>query len=186
MAFSFKRMEIPEVVLVEPKVFPDTRGFFLETYKEFEFIEFGLTARFVQDNHSLSFRKHTVRGMHFQKLPRPQVKLVRVIRGSILDVAVDIRKNSPTYRKWVSAVLSAENKAMLYIPEGFAHGFCTLDDNTEIVYKCSDVYSPECDRGFSWSDPDVAIAWPLAKDEKPVLSPRDNDLLPLGVVDNNF
>ena len=174
MAFKFKKMQIPEVTLIEPPVFSDERGFFVETYKRDDFAERGIKEPFIQDNHSGSSRKGVVRGLHFQKAPAAQSKLVRVIRGRILDVAVDIRKASLTYGKWVSAELSAENRRMLYIPEGFAHGFCTLEDNTEVIYKCGAVYSPEHDRGVKWNDPAIGIDWPV---KTPILSEKDGKLL---------
>ncbi len=183
MPFNFKRLEIPGVILIEPTVLSDERGFFMEAYKYTDFAEFGIKERFVQDNHSKSVTKDVLRGLHFQKEPMEQAKLVRAIAGSIFDVAVDIRKNSPTYGKWISALLSAENKKMLYIPEGFAHGFCTLEDNTEVIYKCSDIYSAEYERGIIWNDKDINIQWPITN---PVLSPKDQNWPFLKETDNNF
>ncbi|MBU0683339.1 MAG: dTDP-4-dehydrorhamnose 3,5-epimerase, partial [Candidatus Omnitrophica bacterium] len=151
MPFSFKPLKIREVVLIEPGIFEDARGFFVETYKLTDFSEFGIKNRFVQENHSKSCAKGVLRGLHFQIPPMAQAKLIKVLKGSILDVAVDIRNNSPSFGKWVSAVLSSDNKKMLYIPEGFAHGFCTLEENVEVLYKCSEVYSPEHDRGILWN-----------------------------------
>lgn len=136
MPFRFQRLEIPEVILVEPVLFCDERGFFMETYKFSDFSAFGIKERFVQDNHSRSI-KGVLRGLHYQNPPRAQGKLVRVIRGEVFDVAVDIRKGSPTYGRWVGVVLSEENKLMLYVPPGFAHGFCVLSEVTEVVYKCT-------------------------------------------------
>ena len=159
MPFRFKRLEIQDVILVEPEVFGDERGFFMETYKDTDFAGFGIKEKFTQDNHSRSAAKGVLRGLHFQQRPVAQAKLVRVIKGSVFDVAVDIRKKSPTYGKWVSAVLSAENKSMLYIPEGFAHGFCTLEEDTEVVYKCTNVYSAEHDRGIRWDAPVRYLAY---------------------------
>jgi len=170
MPFNFKKLEIPEVILIKPTVFTDERGFFAEMYKKSDFVDFGIKEEFVQENHSRSTAKGVLRGLHFQIPPKAQAKLVRVIFGSIFDVAVDIRKNSPTFGKWVSAVLSGENKDMLYVPEGFAHGFCTLEKNTEVIYKCTEIYSPGHDRGIIWNDPALAITWPV---EKPVLSEKD-------------
>jgi dTDP-4-dehydrorhamnose 3,5-epimerase len=183
LSFIFKRLEIPEVILIEPQVFADARGFFMESYKATDFSAFGIKDNFIQDNHSLSAAKGVVRGLHYQKKPKAQAKLIRVIRGSIFDVAVDIRKNSPTYAKWVSAILSAENKAMLYIPDGFAHGFCTLEDDTEIIYKCSEIYSLEHDRGIVWNDVEININWPVTK---PILSSKDQGFPTLKEADNNF
>jgi len=168
--FQFKRLDIPEVVLIEPKVFSDDRGFFLETYKYSDFSKFGITGSFVQSNHSKSAARGVVRGLHFQKSPFSQAKLVRVVSGKILDVAVDVRKNSPTYGKYVSVQLCAQNKAILYIPCGFAHGFCTLEENTEVVYKTDKEFSLEHDRGVIWNDKDIGIKWPV---ENPILSAKD-------------
>ena len=183
MPFSFTQLEIPEVILIEPKAFGDQRGFFMETYKSTDFAEFGIDARFVQDNHSRSEANGVLRGLHYQKGPQAQAKLIRVISGSIFDVAVDIRRNSPTYGKWVSAVLSSANKKMLYIPVGFAHGFCTLEKGTEIIYKCTEVYSSEYDRGVIWSDKNINISWPI---NQPILSEKDKKLPSLEEADNEF
>jgi dTDP-4-dehydrorhamnose 3,5-epimerase len=165
-------MEIPDVVLISPKVFEDERGFFIETYKYDDFAGFGLSERFIQDNYSRSAKKGTLRGLHYQVEPKAQSKVIRVVRGSILDVAVDVRPGSGTYGKWVAATLSSENREMMYVPKGFAHGFCTLEDDTEIIYKCSETYSPEHERGIIWNDPDIGIKWPVAD---PVLSGRDKE-----------
>ena len=170
MPFNFKKLEIPEVILIKPTVFTDERGFFEETYKKSDFLDFGIKEEFLQENHSLSRAKGVLRGLHFQTPPKAQGKLVRVISGSIFDVALDIRKKSPTFGSWVSVVLSDENKEMLYVPEGFAHGFCTLEENTEVIYKCSEIYSPGYDRGIIWNDPALGINWPV---ENPVLSEKD-------------
>ena len=183
MPFQFKRLEIPEVVLIEPKVFQDQRGFFIEAYKHSDFLKFGIVLHFVQDNHSKSIVKGVIRGLHFQKKSMAQAKLIRVLAGSIFDVAVDIRKNSPTYSKWISVMLSAENKSVLYIPEGFAHGFCTLQDNTEIVYKCTNEYSVEHDRGIIWNDLTINIDWPV---KNPILSKRDNSWPHLFEAESDF
>jgi len=169
MPFTFKRLEIPEVILIEPEVFSDERGFFMETYKYSEFASFGISERFVQDNHSRSV-KGVLRGLHYQNPPKAQGKLVRVVVGEIFDVAVDIRKGSPTYGKWVGVKLSAENKRMLYIPPGFAHGFCVLSDVAEVVYKVTEEYAPESEAGIIWNDPEVGIDWPI---ENPMLSAKD-------------
>ena len=170
MPFNFKKLEIPEVILIEPSVFSDDRGFFLETYKYEDFSENGIEERFIQDNHSKSVKKGVLRGLHFQTNPMAQSKLVRVIEGSIFDVAVDIRKDSATYGKWVGVTLSADNKNMLYVPRGFAHGFCTLEDNTEVIYKCTNVYSQEHDNGIIWNDENISIEWPC---KDPILSDKD-------------
>lgn len=169
MPFSFRRLEIPDVVMIEPRVFRDERGFFMESYKHSEFAAFGIQERFVQDNHSRS-KKGVLRGLHYQNPPRAQGKLVRAVSGEIFDVAVDIRKGSPTYGRWVGVNLSEENIRMLYIPAGFAHGFMTLSDVADVMYKTTDEYSPEHEAGIIWNDPEIGIEWPLAE---PVLSPRD-------------
>ena len=171
MPFEFIKTEIPEVIIVKPKVFGDERGFFMETYKKSDFKKAGIDTDFVQDNHSKSV-KGVLRGLHYQLEPKAQGKLVRCIRGKIFDVAVDIRKGSPTFGKWIGLELSEENKLMLWIPEGFAHGFLTLSEEAEIVYKVSGAeYSPEHDRGIRWNDPDIGIKWPL--EGEPILSEKD-------------
>jgi len=156
---DFAKTKIAGVYVITPKVFGDSRGFFMETYNENDFRKEGLNYTFVQDNHSKSTRG-VLRGLHFQKT-HPQTKLVRVIRGEVFDVAVDLRKNSPTYGKWVGETLSAENKKMLLIPRGFAHGFVVLSDEAEFVYKCDDVYHPEDEGGIIYNDPEIAIDWPI-------------------------
>jgi dTDP-4-dehydrorhamnose 3,5-epimerase len=166
------RLAIADVILLEPKRHLDDRGFFSETYSQRALREAGITVDFVQDNHSLSRQRGVVRGLHFQTPPRAQDKLVRVTRGSVLDVAVDLRAGSPTYGKWVSAILSAENWCQLFVPTGFAHGLCTLEEDTEVLYKVSDYYSPEHDRGVAWDDPDIGIEWPINPSEA-VLSGKD-------------
>ena len=148
----------PEVLLVEPDVFPDPRGFFMETFHAKKFAEAGLPAEFLQDNHSHSVRG-VLRGLHYQ-LRHPQGKLVRVVNGEVLDVAVDIRKGSPRFGQWVSALLSAENQRQLYVPPGFAHGFCTLSEQADFLYKCTDLYAHGDEYGIAWDDPDIAIEWP--------------------------
>lgn len=182
MPFRFTRLEIPEVVLIEPAVFPDERGFFMEAYKYSEFAAFGISERFRQDNHSRS-RKGVLRGLHYQNPPKAQGKLVRAVAGEIFDVAVDIRKGSPTYGRWVGATLSAENKAMLYIPAGFAHGFCVLSEAAEVLYKTTEEYAPECEAGIIWNDPEIGIRWPV---EDPIISPKDARWPPLKEAVNGF
>ncbi len=172
MPFEFKKLSIPDVILVTPKVFGDNRGFFLEGYKKSEFFNNGITVEFNQDNHSQS-TKGVLRGLHYQKAPKSQAKLVRCIEGEIFDVAVDIRKNSPTFGKWVGEKLSAENKNMLFIPEGFAHGFVVLSEKAQLLYKASNEYAPECDRGIRWNDPDININWGI--DFEPILSEKDTN-----------
>lgn len=159
------------VVLLTPRRFGDHRGFFAETFSHRAYSEVGIDINFVQDNHSLSSEVGTVRGLHFQAPPTAQAKLVRCGRGAIFDVAVDIRKGSPTYGQWVGYELSAENGAQLFIPAGFAHGFATLKPDSEIVYKCSDYYAPQTEGAVRWDDPAIGIDWPLSCD--PILSDKD-------------
>ena len=161
---------LPDVLLIEPKVFQDERGFFLESYQKNHFKEAGINAEFVQDNHSKS-RYGTLRGLHYQ-IRQPQGKLVRVIAGEIFDVAVDLRRNSPTFGKWIGDFLSAENKKMLWVPAGFAHGFFVTSSSAELLYKATDYYAPEWERTIAWDDPTINIRWPL-QNEAPVLSPKD-------------
>jgi dTDP-4-dehydrorhamnose 3,5-epimerase len=161
---------LPEVLLIEPKVLGDPRGFFFESWNEREFERAGISARFVQDNHSRSARG-VLRGLHYQ-IRHPQGKLVRVVEGEIFDVAVDIRRSSPNFGKWESARLSAQSKNMLWIPAGFAHGFCVISDFAEVLYKTTDFYSPEHERSILWNDPDLGIPWPL--DGAPTLSAKDS------------
>ena len=151
--------DIPGLLIIEPRVFGDMRGFFLESWNETAFRLAGLDMRFVQDNHSRS-QKGVLRGMHFQN-PAPQGKLVRVVSGSVFDVAVDLRKSSPTFGKWTGVTLSLENKRMFWVPEGFAHGFLTLEDDTDFLYKCTSRYAPEHECSLAWDDPAVGIDWPL-------------------------
>ena len=169
---NFIPLDIPEVVLIEPKVFGDERGFFMETWNQLLFSENGIDAEFVQDNHSKS-SKGILRGLHYQ-LQHTQGKLVRVASGKVFDVAVDIRSSSPTFGRHVSAVLSAENKNMLWVPPGFAHGFLSMEDDTEFLYKCTDFYAPEHERSILWNDADLGIDWPLDHIE-PQLSEKDRN-----------
>jgi dTDP-4-dehydrorhamnose 3,5-epimerase len=168
----FEKLAIPGLVLIKPKKFGDARGYFMETFRQSLFEEEVGDFTFVQDNQSLSADVGTVRGLHFQLAPRAQGKLVRCIAGSILDVAVDIRTGSPTYGQFVSAELTSENGHQLWVPPGFAHGFCTLAPSTEVSYKVTDYYSPEHDRGLLWNDPVLAIDWPVDVN-KAVLSVKD-------------
>jgi len=161
MPLDVKSLAIAEVKLITPPIFRDARGFFSETYNCQALAAAGIGDAFVQDNHSLSRAKGVIRGLHFQVAPRAQGKLVRVARGAILDVAVDIRHGSPTFGRHVSATLSADNWAQLWIPVGFAHGFCTLEPDTEVIYKVTDLYAPECDRGIAFDDPGLGIEWPV-------------------------
>ena len=171
MPFEFKRLEIPDVILITPKVFIDERGFFMETYQKGEFAKARITGEFVQQNHSKSV-KGVLRGLHYQKEPYAQAKLVRCIKGEIFDVAVDIRRESDTFGKYVSAMLSEENKSMLYIPRGFAHGFEVLSRKAEVVYNVDNIYSKNNESGIIWDDPHISIDWPI---KNPVLSNKDRD-----------
>lgn len=182
MAFRFQRLELPEVLLIEPEVHRDSRGWFCETYKRSEFARFGLEAPLVQENHSFSLAG-VLRGLHYQNPPRAQGKLVRAVAGEIFDVAVDIRKDSCTYKRWVAVHLSAENRRMLYIPPGFAHGFCVVSEAAEVVYQTTEEYAPELEAGIRWNDPELGIEWPV---RQPILSPRDATLPLLAEADNQF
>lgn len=161
-------LDIADVILIEPNVFADDRGFFLESYHRDRFVAAGIDCAFAQDNHSQS-AYGTLRGLHYQSAPG-QAKLVRVVRGRVWDVAVDIRPASPTFGRWVAAELSEANKRMLFVPVGFAHGFVVLSDVADVLYKCSNVYVAETEAGIAWDDPDVAVPWPI---DQPLLSPRD-------------
>ena len=172
MPFEFKKYNISDVKLIIPKIFNDERGFFLESYKKSDFFNNGIKDEFNQDNHSKS-TKGVLRGLHYQASPKGQAKIVRCIRGAIFDVAVDIRKNSPTFGKWIGEELTEENKHMLYIPEGFAHGFVVLSDEAELNYKASNEYSKEHDRGILWNDPDININWGI--DYIPLISEKDKN-----------
>jgi dTDP-4-dehydrorhamnose 3,5-epimerase len=168
-------LAIPDIKLLVPQTFRDERGLFVETYSKRTLDAAGVSVTFVQDNHSVSRAKGVVRGLHFQKPPHAQGKLVRVTRGAIFDVAVDIRRGSPTYGRHVGAVLSAENWAQLWVPVGFVHGFCTLEPDTEVIYKVTDYYAPECDSGIAWDDPALGINWPVSGGEA-ILSEKDRRL----------
>ena len=178
-------LEIPEVRLIVPRRFPDDRGYFTETYNRAALEGHGIVDTFVQDNHAYSRRRGTIRGLHFQLPPQAQAKIVRVARGSIYDVAVDLRRGSATYGRFVSALLSAENGAQLYIPAGFAHGLCTLEDDTEVLYKASDFYAPELEGAIRWDDPEIGISWPL-EGLSPTVSGRDAAAPPLSGFDSPF
>jgi dTDP-4-dehydrorhamnose 3,5-epimerase len=167
--------EIADVKLIVPRIHRDHRGFFSETYNKVQLEALGANREFVQDNHSLSVERGVVRGLHFQIPPFAQDKLVRVIRGSVFDVAADIRRGSPTYGKHVARVISAADWNQFLVPVGFAHGFCTLEANTEVIYKVTNYYSPEHDRGVLWNDPDLGIAWPITEAEA-ILSEKDREL----------
>ncbi len=168
---QFEATEIPEVVLVRPKVFGDARGFFFESWEERKFAAAGLGERFVQDNHSRSVR-HTLRGLHYQ-IEQTQGKLVRVVKGEVFDVAVDIRRSSRTFGRWVGVTLSEDNHHVLWVPPGFAHGFVVLSDSADFVYRCTDFYAPQHERAIRWNDPALAISWPLPAGVRPLLSGKD-------------
>lgn len=164
------KTKLDGVVIIEPDVFGDNRGFFMESWNKKKMEEAGLFYDFVQDNHSKSTVKGTLRGIHFQKGDKAQAKLVRCVKGVVLDVAVDLRKNSPTFKQWVGVKLSGENKKQLLIPRGFGHGFVTLTDDVEFLYKADNYYAPEADAGIRWNDPDIGVDWGV---EKPILSEKD-------------
>jgi dTDP-4-dehydrorhamnose 3,5-epimerase len=172
MPFTFTPLTISDVILIKPKSFPDNRGYFLESFKASDFEKANLPSHFVQDNFSFS-KKNVIRGLHYQKNPKAQGKLVSVLKGSVWDVAVDIRRESPTCLKWLAAKLSDKNHNMLYIPPGFAHGFIALTDDVHLLYKCTNEYAPESDAGIRWNDPDIAITWPAGN---PIVSPKDAEL----------
>ena len=171
MPYNFIKTEIDGVMIIEPKVFGDNRGYFMETYTEKDFVEAGITVKFVQDNQSKS-KKGVLRGLHYQT-EHSQSKLVRVIKGEVFDVAVDLREGSKTFGKWVGVHLSDENKRQFFIPKHFAHGFVVLSDEVEFCYKCDDFYYPEFEAGLMWNDPDIAIDWPIGDDFEVLLSEKD-------------
>ena len=168
--------ELAGVLVIEPQVFADARGFFFESYNAQRYAKAGIACGFVQDNHSRSTR-NTIRGLHYQ-FRRPQAKLLRVVRGSVFDVVADIRRGSPTFGRWVGVELSAENKRQIFVPAGLAHGFCVTSDDAEVEYKCSDFYVPDDQHGVLWSDRTIGIPWPV---REPILSDRDRAYLPLTV-----
>ncbi len=172
----FKSTHIDEVKIIKPTIFEDNRGFFFESYHAQKFRDNGIDETFVQLNHSKSL-KHTLRGLHYQK-PQAQGKLVRCIYGEVLDVAVDIRKDSPSFRKWVSIKINSENKKQVYVPPGFAHGFLVLSDYAEIIYQCTELYNPKNDKGIIWNDSSINIEWGI---KNPILSKKDSKLLPLNL-----
>ena len=173
-----------DCLLIEPKRHADNRGFFAETYNKKRYQEFRIDVEFVQDNHSVSKEIATLRGLHFQTPPNPQAKLVRCGRGALFDVAVDIRKGSPTFGQWKGYELSEKNGHQLYVPIGFAHGFISLEPNTEIVYKCSDYYAPETERSLLWCDPEIGIAWPLTGE--PIMNDKDKKAPTFEELDSPF
>jgi dTDP-4-dehydrorhamnose 3,5-epimerase len=180
-----EHLSIKAVILVRPKKFGDARGYFLESYNARAYAEAGINVTFVQDNQSLSAQRGTVRGLHFQTPPEPQAKLVRVLKGSIFDVAVDLRRGSETYGKWCSAILTGDGAEQLFVPRGFAHGFCTLEENTEVAYKVDGFYAPACDAGLRWDDPDIGITWPVASKDA-VLSDKDGKMPPFATFTSPF
>ena len=177
MGLQCLKTDIPEVLLITPKVFGDRRGFFMETFHEEKYRALGIQDAFVQDNFSHS-RQGTLRGLHYQ-LPHAQAKLVSVIKGKVYDVVVDIRAGSPSFGRWVGAILSDENHTQLYVPKGFAHGFCVLSDEVDFMYKCTDFYSPSDEHGVLWSDPALGVKWPLLE---PLLSDKDTRYPPLAQI----
>ena len=182
MPFIFEKLELPEVISIKSNSFLDSRGYFLESFRESDFISNGINTRFTQDNFSHSIQG-TLRGLHYQQNPKSQAKLVFCMRGEIFDVAVDIRKNSSTFGKWIGKILSESNHELLYIPEGFAHGFCVLSDEADVLYKVNQEYSPEHDRGILWNDPTINISWPI---KNLILSEKDLVLPLLKDADLNF
>jgi len=174
---TFEPSSIPDVILIRPSVFTDDRGFFLESWQQRKFAAAGIEVQFVQDNHSFS-RQHVLRGLHYQ-LRYPQGKLVRVVRGEVFDVAVDLRRSSPTFGRWVGHTLSGANHHILWVPVGFAHGFLALSERVDFLYRCTDFYAPAEERTLLWNDPEVAIAWPIPKGVEPLLSPKDAAGIPL-------
>ncbi|WP_424942561.1 dTDP-4-dehydrorhamnose 3,5-epimerase [Aliiroseovarius crassostreae] len=182
---EIEQTKLPGVLVITPKRFGDDRGFFSESWNKERLAEHGLTLEFVQDNHSLSRQVGTVRGLHYQTPPHAQAKLVRCGRGALLDVAVDIRKGSPTYAQWVAVELNEDNGKQLLVPEGFAHGFVTLRPDTEIVYKCTDYYAPNCDRAIAFDDPDIGVDWGITRDTA-VLSDKDAEAPKLSDADTPF
>jgi dTDP-4-dehydrorhamnose 3,5-epimerase len=165
--------DIEDVKLMEPRLFGDARGFFMETWRDDQFKKLVADVAFVQDNHSKS-SQGILRGLHYQ-IKHPQGKLVRVIFGEVFDVAVDLRKGSPTFGRWTGAVLSSENRRLLWVPPGFAHGFYVMSDEAEFVYKCTDYYAPEYERAIAWNDPAISIEWPLVEEKPPILSSKDEE-----------
>jgi len=182
VTFVFEGLEIPDVILVKATAHPDPRGFFMEAYKLSAYAAYGIPERFIQDNISHSTRD-VLRGLHYQLRPKAQGKLISVIRGAIFDVAVDIRRGSPTYGRWVGLRISAEDHMLLYVPVGFAHGFLVLSDQADVAYKVTAEYAPEADRGIVWNDPGLGIDWPI---HNPILSPKDAVLPMLSQAENDF
>ena len=182
MPFDFSPAEIPDVVVIQPRLQRDRRGFFMEFYKRSDFAAHGIAEIFAQSNHSRSPRG-VLRGLHYQKRPKAQAKLVRVVMGEVFDVAVDLRRGSPTFGAWVGMSLSADNQKMIYIPQGFAHGFCVVSEEAEVMYMTTEEYSPSHEAGVIWNDPELAIRWPVAA---PELADRDRGWPKLRDADHNF
>ena len=180
---EIQELEIPGVYLITPKVFKDYRGYYMESYSKRSMEEVGITTVFVQDNHLLSLKKHTIRGIHFQNAPKAQAKLLRCTKGRILDIAVDLRKDSPTYKKYVGVELDNESKQQIFIPRGFGHVCMSLEDDTEVQYKVDELYYPEYDRAIAWNDPDIAIDWGGIE---PIVSEKDRNAPFLRDSDVNF
>ena len=177
----FTPTKLTDVMVIEPQLFGDDRGFFMETYHQKKFLEAGIDVDFVQDNHSKS-KQGILRGLHYQ-IQQPQGKLVRVVAGEVYDVAVDMRKSSPTFGQWVGEYLSDDNKKMLWVPPGFAHGFYVLSESAEFVYKCTELYAPEHERSLLWSDKALGISWPLVNGETPLLAAKDESGTPFSQAD---
>ncbi len=182
MPFNFKKLDNPDAILIEPRIFPDERGFFLETYKKTDFDAIGIDKPIMQINHSKS-SKGVLRGLHYQKDPKVQGKFVSVVVGEVYDVIVDIRKGSPHYGQWLGVTLDSKKHHMLYVPEGFAHGFCVISEIAELIYYCTDVYSPEYERGLRWNDPSLGIKWPV---QEPIIAERDASFPDLDKADINY
>ena len=176
-------LSLPGVKIIEPTCFEDFRGYFYETYSSRTLADHGIDCVFVQDNHSMTLKKGTLRGIHFQNNPIPQIKLVRCTRGSIKDVVVDLRRDSPAFRQWLAVELSAESRKQIWIPSGFGHAFLTLEDNCEVQYKVTGLYEPSLDRGIAWNDPEIGIDWGIAE---PILSVKDTKAPTLAESDVNF
>lgn len=179
------KTKLPDVIIIKPRIFADDRGYFFESYNLNSLKQHGIRTIFVQDNHSLSKHAGTVRGLHYQSPPHAQDKLVRVSKGRIFDVAVDVRNGSPTFGQWVGAELSADNGEQLLVPAGFLHGFMTLEDNCEVQYKCSDIYTPNCDGAVRFDDPDIGIIWPISSKDA-ILSGKDEIATPFADFNSPF
>ena len=176
-------LELPGVKIIEPTYFEDYRGYYCETYSSRTMAQYGINTVFIQDNHSYSIKKGTIRGIHFQNNPKPQLKLVRCTRGRVMDYAVDLRKDSPTFKKWVAMELSEENRKQIWIPSGFGHAFITLEDNCEVLYKVDEWYYPELDRAIAYNDPEIGIDWGT---DNPIISVKDTKAPTLALSDVNF